>query len=66
MISYTNHFLTNKKEIMKKIFFLAFVMFLASSAVYAQAKAGKQDTTTHTAFYKYHQTAGIPGYHRGW
>lgn len=65
MISYTNHFLTNKKEIMKKILFLAFVMFLASSAVFAQAKAGKQDTTTHTAFYSCPMHPEVQGHEPG-
>lgn len=36
---------------MKQIFFLAIISLISSSSLFAQAKAGKTDTTKHTTYY---------------
>ena len=58
-------FHASKEQIMKKIIFLVIVLFVASSCVFAQAKAGKQDTTTHTAYYSCPMHPDVTGHQPG-
>jgi len=46
-----NHLFKKKTKIMKKIFILALAFLINSPALFAQEKAGKQDTTQHTVYY---------------